>query len=67
MLPPDATWPTGTSADAAYWGRLIAVRMGETTQQAAEEANAIFVPAGAFSAGNYYAPAADPWTRRSPT
>lgn len=64
VLPPDATWPTGVlPADVADWGRRIAVRMGETTQQAAEEASAIFVPAGAFSAG-HHAWSADPWTRQ---
>ena len=64
VLPPDATWPTGLlPADVADWGRRIAVRMGQTMQQAAEEADAIFVPAGAFSAG-HHAWSADPWTRR---
>jgi lysophospholipase L1-like esterase len=64
VLPPDGTTPTGVlPADVADWGRRIAARMGETTQQAAEEADAIFVPAGAFSAG-HHAWSADPWTRR---
>jgi lysophospholipase L1-like esterase len=64
VLPPDATWPTGLlPADVAEWGRGIARRLGQTTQQAAEESDAIFVPAGAFSA-SHHAWSADPWTRR---
>ena len=64
VLPPDATWPTGLlPADVAEWGRGIARRLSETTQQAAAEAGAIFVPAGAMSAG-HHAWSADPWTRR---
>ncbi|HEX3749129.1 MAG TPA: SGNH/GDSL hydrolase family protein [Streptosporangiaceae bacterium] len=64
VLPPDATWPTGLlPADVAEWGRGIARRLSETTQQAAAEAGAIFVPAGAMSA-SHHAWSSDPWTRR---
>src|SRR6202000_1015255 len=45
------------------WGRRIARRLSETTQQAAAEGGAIFVPAGAVSA-SHHAWSADPWTRR---
>jgi lysophospholipase L1-like esterase len=64
VLPPDASWPTGLlPADVAEWGRGIARRLSGTTQQAAAEAGAIFVPAGAMSA-SHHAWSADPWTRR---
>jgi lysophospholipase L1-like esterase len=64
VLPPDGTWPTGLlPADVAEWGRVIARRLSATTQQAAEESGAIFVPAGALSA-SHHAWSADPWTRR---
>jgi lysophospholipase L1-like esterase len=64
VLPPDATWPTGLlPADVADWGRVVVRRLGEVTQQAAEETGGTFIPVGPASAA-HHAWSADPWTRR---
>jgi lysophospholipase L1-like esterase len=64
VLPPDASTPTGLlPPEVADWGRAVAGRMSEVTQQVAEETGAIFVAASAASAA-HHAWSADPWTRR---
>ena len=64
VLPPDRGTSTGLlPAEVADWGRVIARRLTEVTQQAAEQTGSIFVPAAAASAG-HHAWSAEPWTRR---
>jgi lysophospholipase L1-like esterase len=64
VLPPDDGTATGRlSAEVADWGRAVARRMGQITQEVAAEADALFVPAGAASAA-HHAWSADPWTNQ---
>lgn len=64
VLPPDASTPTGRlPAEVADWARGIAARMSQVTQEAAAEAGALFVPAGAASA-EHHAWSAGPWTNQ---